>query len=97
MFSESERYQNILSRLVIKRIALEKTWVKVDHETPIQVIESMQFETKVYDVMLTRMVARGRLISPEMEEVAHRSLVMCKVLLDMEKEAYAVPAEEEIT
>lgn len=88
MLTEIERHNEILGRLVVNRLNLEKQWFHVDQETPVTLIDSMTFEMKCLDTMLVRMVRRGRLINPEMEEYTHRALTMVSTLLYMEREAY---------
>ena len=90
MESEVTRHHELLGRLTVKRLDLEKKWFHVDQETPVELINNMLFEMRCLDTMLVRMVKRGRLINPEMEEYTHRALTMINVLLQMEREPYAL-------
>ena len=97
MESEVTRHHELLGRLTVKRLDLEKKWFQVNQETPISVIDEMTFEMRCLDIALIRMVKRGRLINPEMEEYTHRALTMINVILQMERDSYnyIIPAEEQ--
>lgn len=90
MQTEIIRHNDILARLSVKRLDLEKKWFHVDQETPVTIVENMLFEMRCLDIMLYRMIGRARLITPETEEYTHRALNMVWVVLTMERESYSV-------
>ena len=85
METEETRHYELMGRLTVERLDLEKYWTKVNAETPLEVIEYMSFKERVLDTLLVVMVKRGRAISPEAEEYTHRGLTMITVILEMER------------
>src|SRR3990167_3051703 len=88
MLTEEERHFEILGRLTVQRLDLEKKWFYLTSDTPMEVVNAMAFQERCLDTMLVRMIKRARLISPDLEEHTHRGLAMVTVLLDMERRAY---------
>lgn len=81
MLCESKRHEQILTRLSVRRLELERQKLGFDEETKVTIEPEWKFEVKIVDIMLMRMIGRARLISEYTEDKTRTTLYTLEVLL----------------